>query len=216
MSREATPGIAGAGEGLQRDHRDLGSIPNARCERRQGHGEAHHAAVRVGDDVAAAGALALHGEGVEVVGVDLGDQQRDVGVHAVVARVGDDRVALRARGPSPTSPATDESRPENSSFERNGPVAGPDRQAGDARPEASPGSRHVQASRVGLARRAIRGRDLGHLEPGMIGSRSWMKRCPTAPVAPRTPTGVFDHNPASLVRRGPGAEEVDRGRPCAE
>ena len=116
-------------------------------QRRQGHGQADHAAVRVGDDVAAAGALALHGERVEVVGVDLGDEQRHVGVHAVVARVGDHGVAAGRPAPSPTSPATEESRPEKSSFDRNGASQVVHRQLG--RPPSGSGvaSRQVQASR---------------------------------------------------------------------
>ena len=182
-------GVAGAGEGLQRDHGHALEAERA-VQRGQGHGQADHAAVRVGDDVAAARALALHGQRVEVVGVDLGDEQRHVGVHAVVARVGDHGVALARRAPSPPR------RPPRSRGPRRGASSGTCSSqfvtvsVGHARAGSGVASRQVHASRYGLPAERSEAATSATSNQGWS-ARSWMKRWPTAPVAPSTPTGIF-------------------------
>ena len=49
----------------------------------------------IGDDEAAvvAAILLLQRNGIEMRGVDFGNEQRNVGIHAVIARVADDRIA---------------------------------------------------------------------------------------------------------------------------
>ena len=66
---------------------------------RERHGEADGGAVRVGDDLAlpAAGAL-LAGDELQVIGIDLGDEQRHIAFHAMVPGVGDDDVAGLGEG----------------------------------------------------------------------------------------------------------------------
>src|ERR1043165_1051899 len=87
--RDAVP--AGAGDGLHGGDVQLLDAPLA-FDRRDGEREAHRGAVRVRDDVAAA-ALPLLLDRGDVIGIDLGEEQRDVGAHAVVLRVGDDDAA---------------------------------------------------------------------------------------------------------------------------
>ena len=134
---------------------------------RQGHGQSHDAAVGVGDDVAATRAPTLRVQGVQVVGVHLGDEQRHVGVHAVVAGVRDDGVALageagfhlaRHRGVEP--------REEH--LRAEGPLAGgdPDVRHGVG---GSAGQAPGAGFAIGSARRAVGGGQLRHLEPRMIG-----------------------------------------------
>ena len=84
-------GIAGAGDGLQRrDHRRLEA---ELAQRRERHRVDDDDAVRVRDDASLPAARALALQEREMIGVHFGDEQRDVGFHAVVARVADDDVA---------------------------------------------------------------------------------------------------------------------------
>jgi len=70
-----------------------------RLEGREAHGEHHRGAIGVGDDLAfpAAGAL-LPGNQPQVIGIDLGNQQRHIEFHAMVAGVGDHDVAGLGEG----------------------------------------------------------------------------------------------------------------------
>ena len=83
--------VAGAGDGLHRRHVELFDAP-AFLDRRDGESESHRRAVRVRDDVAASPRALLFDRG-EMVGVDLGKQQRDVGVHPMVLRIRQHRAA---------------------------------------------------------------------------------------------------------------------------
>ena len=84
--------IARAGDGLQRgDHDSL--MPNcfSGAERQRQH---DGGAVRIGDDLPLPAARPLlPRDDLQVIGIDLGNQQRHIGLHAVVARVRDDDVA---------------------------------------------------------------------------------------------------------------------------
>jgi hypothetical protein len=65
------------------------SMPNEAWEGGQGHGQEHGGTVRVGDYGALAGLLP---DQFEVIGIDLRYDQGNVGVHAMILRVGNDHV----------------------------------------------------------------------------------------------------------------------------
>src|SRR6185503_4754566 len=111
--------------------------------------------------------LPLHGQRVEVIGVDLRDEERHVGVHAVVAGVRDDRVSLvRERRLHFARHRGVEAGEQDLGLELL--VAGLDHAARGRLREGSP-----EAPRAGvlvrLARRPVRRRQLLDLEPGVIG-----------------------------------------------
>ena len=159
-------GVARARERLQRRHRDLAQAEGA-VQGSKRHRQAHDAAVRVGDDVTAAGALALDRERVEVIGVDLRDQQRHVGIHPMVAGVGDDGVALAGQrglhlaGDRGVEPGEEHLGAERALARRH--PKGTDRLGG------SPGQPPGAGLAVRLARRAVGGGQVDHLEPRVIG-----------------------------------------------
>jgi len=78
-------GIARAGDGLQGDDEDFLEAEGV-GERFQDENEAGGGAVRIGDDEAGvvAAVFLLERDGVEMGGVDFGNEERDVGIHAVI------------------------------------------------------------------------------------------------------------------------------------
>src|SRR5262245_17358803 len=87
-----------------------------------------------------------------------------------------------------TSPATEESRPENRSLDWNG-LSQLETTHAAAGSGISPAKRQVQASAYGLPAERSEAASSTTSNHGWA-ARSWMKRWPTAPVAPRTPTGI--------------------------
>ena len=84
--------VAGAGERLERGEGD--ALQAVLAERRQSQRQDDRRAVGVGDERAGPAALgALQLDESEMLAVDLGNQQRHVGRHAMVPRVADDDVA---------------------------------------------------------------------------------------------------------------------------
>jgi hypothetical protein len=157
--------VARAADGLH--GRDVHALHAERAlERRQGDGQAHHRAVRVGDDVPLA-ALALHVDGVEVVRVDLRDQQRDVGGHAVVLGVRDHRAAavgvvvLRLAGDRGVEAGEEQPRLEVAAQRFHGEAG---HVVGHERLETPVGRRAVRLSGA-----AVGGHHLVHAEPRVIG-----------------------------------------------
>ena len=88
-------GHAGIARARYRLHgRDDDGLDAELAQRRQGHGEHHGRAVGVGDDGAGpAFGGALFGQQREVVGIDLGNEQRNQRIHPEVAGVADHDVA---------------------------------------------------------------------------------------------------------------------------
>ena len=78
----------GPGHGLVRAHDDA-TEPRFAVQRREHGHERHRRAVRVGDDAL--------GDVLELVGIDLGDDERHVGIHAPRRGVVDDDQRLRRR-----------------------------------------------------------------------------------------------------------------------
>ena len=130
------------------------------------HGHRDGRAVGVGDDCAVPAAiLALDRNQPEMIGVDFGDQQRHVGIHAVIARVGDNQAARR--GESLLDGAGDrgihggEHQPRRVS--RRGGVNDSIRnRGGDVAVERPTGG-----FAVGFARAAFAGAEPGEIEPGV-------------------------------------------------
>ena len=70
-------------------------------QRRQRHGEHDRGAVRIGDDLPLPAALALLVRNdLQMIGIDFRNQQRNIRLHAMVARIGDDDVAGLAQSPA--------------------------------------------------------------------------------------------------------------------
>ena len=180
--------VAGAGDGLHR--RDVELVDaEAALDRRDGHRQSDRRAVRIRDDVAvAAAAFFLPLDRAEVIGVDLGDQQRDVGVHAVIARVRDDDAAairvvvLGFAGDGGVESGEDEARFElarrAASLRARRPTSG-----GACRDASRRRRRTIVPALRSEATTSCR-RNQG------CASRSCTKRWPTEPVAPRTATGM--------------------------
>src|SRR5262245_23928124 len=108
----------------------------------------------------------------------------------------------RARASS-ASPATDESSPEKSRRERNGPAIVPTVSPATASGRAL-ARRQVAASRYG------RPADRSDAATSATSNQGWpasscTNRCPTAPVAPRTATGIFAMSNFTLRSARPGA-----------
>lgn len=87
-------GITSAGNGLERDDEDFFEAEGVR-ERLQNEDEAGCRTIRIGDDEAGvvAAIFLLHANGFEVRSVDLGNKQRNVGIHAVILGIADDGIS---------------------------------------------------------------------------------------------------------------------------
>src|SRR5216683_3783341 len=87
-------GITGAGDGLKSDNKDFLEAEGV-GERFQYQNKTGGGTVRIGDDETGVvtAIFLLQGNGVEMRGVDFGNKQRNVGIHAVIPRVADDGIA---------------------------------------------------------------------------------------------------------------------------
>ena len=94
ISSVATPGIACAGNGLQGDDENFLQAEGV-GQRLEHQHEAGCGTIGIGHDEAGvvAALLLLHADGVEMRGVHFGNQQRNVGIHAVIFGVADDGIA---------------------------------------------------------------------------------------------------------------------------
>ena len=181
------------------------------AQRRQRHRQDDRRAVRVGDDAALpARARRLALEQLQMVGVDFGNQQRNGRLHAVVPRVADDDVPGLRRTRASISPATDESRPENTSFgARPGRGRFDDRvrahRRAGGRQAATRPRRDTPCPRSARWRRAT-----STLNHGWSAS-SAMNCWPTMPVAPRIPTGID-----GIERLRFSKKKADAVKPCRQ
>jgi len=98
---------------LERDDEDFFQAEGI-GERLQDKDEAGGGAIGIGDEEASvvAAIFLLDGNGIEMGCIDLGNEQRNIGVHAVIARIADDGIAARAKSSS-AEPATEASSAEN-------------------------------------------------------------------------------------------------------
>src|SRR6266571_5123362 len=87
-------GITGAGDGLKSDDENLLEAERV-GERFQYQNKAGRGTVRIGDDETGVvtAIFLLQRNGVEMRGVDFGNEQRNVRIHAVIPRVADDGIA---------------------------------------------------------------------------------------------------------------------------
>jgi dGTPase len=157
--------IAGSGQRLQCHDLHAGQREGP-MQGGEGHGQAGHAAVRVRDDVAPARALALDGYGLEVARVDFGDEERNVGIHPVVAGVRHHRVVVgREQGFHLSRHRRVEAREEKSRAKWPFcPQYRERRNTGGGRSRQAPGA----GLAIGLPGGAVRGGEFGHLEPGVM------------------------------------------------
>ena len=165
-------GIARARHRLHRGDEQLTDAERL-VQRRERHHGHDRRAVRVRDDAAAPSALrALHVEQREMIGVDLGDDERNVLFHAEVLRVAEHHAA-RAR--ERRLHVAGDGRVERGEDERRRDLR---RIASAYHGHSARISRHIAVAdplrRLGVrfARRPLRRRELGEPEPGVIGEQA--------------------------------------------
>src|SRR5207249_246242 len=130
--------------------------------------EAGGGTIGIGDDEAGvvAAILLLNGNGVEMGGVHFGNEQRNIGIHAVITRIADDGVAsaseilLGRACDGRIERGQDEVAVESGIETLDDEIAGG---FGDRRVEMP-----SNGFGVGLAEGALGGGNLGKFKPGMI------------------------------------------------
>ena len=148
------------------------SMPKRGMQRGERHHERRRGAVGVGEDRAAPPALAPLGvDEAEVPRVDLGHDQRHVGIHAVDPRVGDDDAPRRARTPARCRPPPRRRAPRTRRARR---VAGrnaapPCRRCGWGSGRGLAPANHLAVAPAGALPRRGHGDEL---EPGMVGQEA--------------------------------------------
>src|SRR5579883_36290 len=158
-------GIACAGNGLHGsgDHGGDAEL----FQRRERHGQNHGGAIRVGYDHAFPAAFTLlERNDLEMIGIDFGDEQGHIGIHAVVFGVGYDNVACARESLLDLGGDRRIGGGENEA----GRVAGLAFLDGERLHHRRHHAAQTPASSftIGLAGRAVAGAEPSHFEPGMV------------------------------------------------
>ena len=110
--------------------------------------------------------VALNRNELEVIGIHLGNEQRHIGVHAIVARVAEHETAGAREGSLDLLRHIGVERGENDGRVYGGGVAAGDREIRDALRQLT--AQPMRRLAVALAGGALRGCDRGDVEPRMV------------------------------------------------